>query len=239
VKHLDLKAIPWLPGGVNSWDLARNRQEVYLLVYPRDGTGTGKLKVCRLDGTPVDKLGQRVRSFVRGIALSPDERWLLLAQEAREESPLDVPSRAPVVRRGPLASGNEALMANRTSICLLSLVNDEAIEITGDAYHASWAPDSQSVTYLRAWELWRLNLSDLKEKRMAWREPGRKGHPGYDEPPTWSPDGKRLVVCIGDDDYNVQIPSLLLDFPRHEYIVVPTFMDGAVWSPIPRPFVGK
>jgi hypothetical protein len=243
VKHPDLKAIPWLPGGAYWWDVARSRQEVYLLIG--QGKEEQKLMVRRLDGTPVDKLGQRVRSFVRGMALSPDERWLLVAQEARKESPLDAPPPGPVIRRGPLAFGNEALTANRTSICLLSLVNDEAIEIAGDACKGSWAPDSQSVTYLRGRELWRLNLSDLKEERIARSEPSREGGPSFSEPATWSPDGKRLVICIGEDaDYAdldgfATIPSLLLDFPRHEYIIVSTFLNGAVWSPVPRPFLEK
>jgi hypothetical protein len=117
-------------------------------------------------------------------------------------------------------------------------VNDEAIEIGGVAYYGSWAPDSKSVTYLRAWELWCLHLSNLKEERIAWREPSRKGHPSYSEPPVWSPDGKRLIACIGEEvDYTT--PSLLLDFPRHEFIVVPFLLRGAVWAPIPRPFVGQ
>ncbi len=236
VKHLDLKAIPWSPGGVLFWDLARSRQEIYLSVH--QGDGPIQLIVRRLDGTPVDKFGQRVRTYVRGIALSPDERWLLVARGTDPGSPQDAPPGASVVRRGSLASINEAPMANRTCICLLGLVNDEAIEIAGDAYYGSWAPDSQSVTYLRNWELWRLNLSDLKEERIAWREPSRPGHPIYYEPPTWSPDGKHLVVCLGEDaDYST--PSLLLDFPRHEYIVLWDWLRDAVWSPVPRPFLGK
>jgi hypothetical protein len=94
------------------------------------------------------------------------------------------------------------------------------------------------VTYLRDWELWRLHLSELKEERIAWREPSRKGRPIYSEPPAWSPDGKHLVVCLGEDaDYST--PSLLLDFPRHEYIIVPMLLRGAVWAPIPRPFLEK
>ena len=172
------------------------------------------------------------------MALSPDERWLLVEHWADKDYPLDAPPRAPVVRRGPLASINEALTANRRCICLLSLVNDEAIEIAGDAYWGSWAPDSQSVTYLRNWELWRLHLSDLKEERIAWREPSRKGFPIYSEPPTWSPDGKHLVVCIGEDTDD-EIPSLLLDFPRHEYIIVREDLRDAGWSPFPRPFLGE
>ncbi len=238
VKHLDLKAISWLPGVVDSWDLARSRQEIYLLVVQSYAATTGTLMVRRLDGTPVDKLGQRVRNYVPDMALSPDERWLLVQHWAGKDYPLDAPARAPVVRRGSLASINEALTANRRCICLLSLVNDEAIEIAGEAHRSSWAPDSQSVTYLRNWELWRLHLSDLKEERIAWREPSRKGFPTYSEPPTWSPDGKHLVVCIGEDTA-AEIPSLLLDFPRHEYIIVPMLLRGAVWSPVPRPFLGK
>lgn len=234
VKHVDLKAIPWLPGEVNSWDLARRRQEVYLLVG--QGEEELKLMVRRLDGTPVDKLGQHVQNGVTDMALSPDERWLLVEHGGSRNYALDAPPRAPVVRRGPLASVNEALVANRRCICLLSLVNDEAIEIAGDAYRGSWAPDSQSVTYLRDWEMWRLNLSDLKEERIAWREPSRGGSPIWYEPPTWSADGKHLVVCIGEDTA-YDVPSLLLDFPRHEYIVVPRLLRDAVWSPIPRPFL--
>lgn len=237
VKHLDLKAIPWWPGGALLWDLARSRQEIYLLVS--QGDGKPKLMVCRLDGTPVDKLGQRVRNYVTGMALSPDERWLLVQHWADKDNPLDAQAGSPIVRRGPRASVDEALTANRRCICLLSLVNNEAIEIAGDAYRGSWAPDSKSVTYLRDWELWRLNLSDLKEERIVWREPGREGHPTFSEPAIWSPDGKHLVVCIGDDADRYDIPSLLLDFPRHEFIVVPILLRGAVWSPIPRPFLGK
>ncbi len=239
VEHLDLKAVPWWPGEAIEWDLARSRQEIYVLVIQGDGTRTGTLMVRRLDGTPVDKLGQRVRSYGgTRIALSPDERWLLVQHWADSDYPLDTSARAPVVRRGPRASVNESLTANRTCICLLGLVNDEAIEIVGDPYYGSWAPDSQSVTYLRPWELWRLNLSDLKEERIAWHEPSRKGHPVYPEPPTWSPDGKHLVVCLGEDADN-DIPSLLLDFPRHEFIIVRENLRGAIWSPIPRPFLGK
>ena len=70
------------------------------------------------------------------MALSPDERWLLVEHGTKKEYPLDAPPHATVVRRGPLASVNEALMANRKCICLLSLVNDEAIEIAGDPYDA-------------------------------------------------------------------------------------------------------
>ena len=71
-----------------------------------------------------------------------------------------------------------------------------------------------------------LNLSDLKEERIAWREQSRKGNPIYPEPPTWSPDGKHLIVCLGEDaDYST--PSLLLDFPRHEFIVVPMLLHSA------------
>ncbi len=236
VKHLDLRAIPWSPGGVGDWDLARGRQEIYLFIFK--GDGTGNLIVRRLDGTPVDKLGQRVRTYLSKMVLSPDERWLLMEHRADEDYPLDAAPRAPVVRRGPLASVNEVLMANRTSICLLGLVNDEAIEIAGDAYSGTWAPDSQSVTYLRDWELWRLHLPDLKEERIAWREPSWKGKPSFTEPPTWSPDGKHLVVCIGADAGD-DIPSLLLDFSRHEFIVVPDDLRGAVWSPTPKPFLEK
>jgi len=235
VAHLDLKAVPWWPGGVGSWDFARSRKEIYLVVGKSDGIAN--LIVRRLDGTPVDKLGQRVR--VSSIALSPDERWLLVEHGAKKESPQDAQARATVVRRGPLASVDEALTSNRRCICLLSLVNDEAIEIGGDAYYGSWAPDCKSVTYLRDWELWRLHLSDLKEERIAWREPGRKGDPTFSEPATWSPDGKHLVVCIGDDEDSYDIPTLLLDFPRQEYIIVPMLLRGAFWAPIPRPFVGQ
>jgi hypothetical protein len=236
VRQLDLRAVPRWPGEAFLWDLARSRQEIYLLVG--QGDGEPKLMVRRLDGTPVDKLGQRVRNYVPGMALSPDERWLLVQHWAGKDYPLDAPPRAPVVRRGPLASINEALTANRRCICLLSLVNDEAIEIAGEAHRGSWVPDSRSVTYLRNWELWRLHLSDLKEERMAWREPSRKGPPTFSEPPTWSPDGKHLVVCIGEDTVG-EIPSLLLDFPRHEYIVLLDWLRDAVWSPIPRPFLGE
>jgi hypothetical protein len=236
VKHLDLKAIPWSPEGVGDWDLARSRQEIYLLVLK--GDGTGNLIVRRLDGAPVDKLGQRVRTYSSRMALSPDERWLLMEHEADKDYPLNAQTSSTVVRRGPLASVNEVLAANRTSICLLGLVTDEAIEIAGDAYKGTWAPDSQSVTYLRDWELSRLKLSDLKEERIAWREPSCKGEAPYTEPPTWSPDGKHLVVCIGAENGS-EIPMLLLDFPRHEFIVVPEDMRGAVWSPIPRPFLGR
>ncbi len=239
VAKLDLKSVPQWPGEALQWDLARSRKEIYLLVVARgDKTGTGTLMVRRIDGTPVDKLGQRVRIYVSSMALSPDERWLLVQHWAGRDYPLDAPSHARVVRRGSLASVNEALTANRRCICLLSLVNDEAIEITGEAHRGSWAPDSKSVTYLRNWELWRLHLSDLKEERIAWREPSRKGHPIYSEPATWSPDGKRLIVCIGEDADN--IPTLLLDFSRREFIVVVRKdMSGAVWSPFPRPFVEK
>jgi hypothetical protein len=236
VKHLDLKAIPWWPGGAGDWDLARTRQEIYLFILK--GDGTGNLIVRRLDGTLTDKLGQRARTYSSKMVLSPDERWLLVEHRADKDHPLDVPPGAPIVRRGPVACVNEALMGNRTCICLLGLVKDEAIEIAGDAYRGSWAPDSQSVTYLRKWELWRLNLSDFKEERIAWREPSQKGGPSYYEPPTWSPDGKHLAVCIGEDSGH-DIPTLLLDFPRHEFIIVPTLLRGAVWSPIPRPFFGK
>jgi hypothetical protein len=238
VKHLDLKAIPWWPGGAGDWDLARTRQEIYLFILKGDGTGTGNLIVRRLDGTLTDKLGQRARTYSSKMVLSPDERWLLVQHWVDKDYPLDTPPGPPVVRRGPLASVNEALMANRTCICLLGLVNDEAIEIAAEAHRGSWVPDSQSVTYLRNWELWRLHLSDLKEERIAWREPSGKGGPGYSEPPTWSPDGKHLVVCIGEDTVG-EIPSLLLDFPRHEYIVLLDWLRGAVWAPIPRPFLGK
>jgi hypothetical protein len=237
VALFDLTAVPHWPGEAIEWDLARGRKEIYLLVFPGNGP-FGNLVVRRLDGTPVDKLGQRVRIYVSNMALSPDERWLLVEHEADKESPQDTKTSSTTVRRGPLASVNEALTVARKSICLLGLVNDEAIEIAGDAYYGSWGPDSQSVTYLRDWELWHLNLSDLKEERIAWREPSRKGHPIYPEPPTWSPDGKHLVVCLGEDaDYST--PSLLLDFPRHEFIVVWDLLRGAVWSPIPRPFLGK
>jgi hypothetical protein len=237
VAQLDLTAVPQWPGEAFAWDLARGRKEIYLLVFPGNGS-FGNLVVRRLDGTPVDKLGQRVRIYVSSVALSPDERWLLVEHRADKEDSQDAQARSTAIRRGPLASVNEALTAARKSICLLGLVNDEAIEIAGDAYHGSWAPDSQSAMYMRDWELWRLNLSDLKEERIAWREPGRKGHPGYAEPLTWSPDGKRLVVCLGEEtDYTIS--TLLLDFPRHEYIVVPMLLRGAVWSPIPRPFLDR
>ncbi len=239
VEKLDLKSVPQWPGYANAWDLARSRKEIYLLVVQRDDYTYGNLIVRHLDGTPVDKLGQRVRNYVTDMALSPDERWLLVQHWAGKDYPLDAPPRAPIVRRGSLASINEALTANRRCICLLSLVNDEAIEIAGEVDRASWAPDSKSVTYLRPWELWRLNLSDLKEERIAWREPGRRGHPTFSEPATWSPDGKHLVVCIGDDEDSYDIPTLLLDFPRHEFMVVPELLRGAVWAPIPRPFVGQ
>jgi hypothetical protein len=236
VAQLDLTAASQWPGEAFLWDLARSRKEIYLLVG--QGDGEPKLMVRRLDGTPVDKLGQRVRNYVTYMALSPDERWLLVEHDAKEESPQDAKTLSTAVRHGPLTSVNDALVASRKSICLLSLVNDEAIEVAGDAYYGTWAPDSQSVTYLRDWELWRLNLSDLKEERIAWREPGGKGHAGYSEPATWSPDGKHLVVCLGEDaDYTT--PSLLLDFPRHEYIIAPMLLRDAVWSPIPRPFLGK
>jgi len=238
VAHLDLKAVPWWPGRVNSWDFARSRKEIYLFVVQVDDYTFGNLIVRRLDGTPVDKIGQRVRNYVTRMALSPDERWLLVEHGADRDYPQDAQARSTVVRRGPLASVNEALTANRTSICLLGLVNDEAIEIAGEMDRASWAPDSKSVTYLRPWELWRLNLSDLKEERIAWREPSRKGRPTYPVQPTWSSDGKRLFVGIGeDDDYHLQ--TLLLDFPRHEFIVVAQDLRDAVWAPIPRPFVGE
>jgi len=236
--QLDLKAMPQWPGQAHAWDLARGRKEIYLLVTEDMHQTLGKLVVRRLDGTPVDKLGQRVRSYLSKIALSPDERWLLVEHRAEKESPQGAPPRTPIVHRGPLASVDEALTAARRSICLLSLVSDEAVEIAGGAYESTWAPDSQSVTYLREWELWRLNLSDLKEERIAWREPSRKGHPTFYEPATWSPDGKHLVVCIGEDtDYD--IPTLLLDFPRHEFIIVPMLLRDAVWSPVPRPFLEK
>jgi len=238
VAKLDLKSVPQWPGYANAWDLARSRGEIYLFVVQRDDYTYGNLIVRRLDGTLVDKLGQRVRNYATDMALSPDEKWLLVQHWADKDYPLDAQASSPVVRRGPLVSVNEALVAARKSICLLSLVNDEAIEIAGDAYYGSWAPDSKSVTYLRDWELWRLNLSDLKEERIAWREPSRKGHPTYPEPATWSPDGKRLFVCIGEDADNTA-PTLLLDFPRREYIVVPGLMRDAVWAPIPRPFVGE
>ena len=93
------------------------------------------------------------------------------------------------------------------------------------------------MTYLRDWELWRLNLADLKEERMAWREPSRKGGPIYSEPATWSPDGKHLVVCIGEDANNT--PSLApgLSPARVHYRVED--LSGEVWSPIPRPFIGR
>jgi len=238
IEHLDLKAVPQWPGNAIEWDLARSRKEIYLLVVQRDDYTYGNLIVRRLDGTLVDKLGQRVRIYVSSMALSPDEKWLLVEHGTREESPQDANASSTVVRRGSLASVEEALSAARSSICLLSLVNDEAIEIAGEVDRASWAPDSKSVTYLRPWELWRLNLSDLKEERIAWREPSRKGHPTYPVQPTWSPDGKRLIVCIGEDANN-DIPTLLLDFPRHEFVVTPEFLRGAVWAPIPRPFVGE
>jgi len=238
VAKLDLKSVPQWPGKALQWDLARSRKEIYFLLVQGDDYTYGNLTVRRLDGTPVDKLGQRVRIYVSSMALSPDEKWLLVEHGTREESPQDANASSTVVRRGSLASVEEALSAARKSICLLSLVSNEAIEIAGDADEGSWAPDSKSVTYLRAWELWHLNLSDLKEERIAWREPSRKGHPTYYEPPTWSPDGKRLIVCIGEDANN-DIPTLLLDFPRHEFVVTPEFLRGAVWAPIPRPFVGE
>ena len=235
VARLDLKAIPWWPGAVVAWDLARSRREIYLLVHPRDGTGPATVMVRRLDGTTVRNLGWRLRPYPTGIALSPDERWLLVEHWTDRDYPSHASSRAPDVRRDPLASLNETLREHRRRIWLLSLVNDEAIQIAGDARYGSWVPDSQSVTYLRDWELWRFNLSDLKEERIAWREPSHERRPSYDEPPTWSSDGKHLVVCIGEDT-GYDIPSLLLDFPRHEFIVVPMLLRGAVWSPIPRPF---
>jgi hypothetical protein len=189
--QLNLKAVPHWPGRAWAWDLARSRKEIYLLVTEDVQQSLGKLVVRRLDGTLTDKLGQRVRIWGSSMALSPDERWLLVEHDADFHYPQDAPPSGPIVHRGPLASISEALTANRRTICLLSLVNDEAIEIAGDAFYGSWAPDSQSMTYLRNWELWRLNLSDLKEERIAWREPSRS-HPIYPEPPTWSPDGKHL-----------------------------------------------
>jgi hypothetical protein len=230
------RALQW-PGEVHCWDFARSREELYLLL-DEERSGTSRLRVRKLDGTFVDRFGQQVQLFRCGLSLSPDEHWLLVEHGSRGTSQ---PFVGPPVRRLGAAGIASPLMAERPSILVIDLESGDAIEVTDGGREATWTPDSKAITYLREWELWRLDLATRARERLAWREPSAPGaKPMYFEPATWSGDGSRLFVDLGgnagSDDDEDDIFTLVLDFRRCEFLVLPGELRGAIWSPVPHPF---
>lgn len=232
-------AAQW-PGRAYDWVFSHQRGELYLVVAEsRDGHA--RLRARQLDGTLVDRLGHEVRLWRSSLRLSPDEHWLLVEHGVKVEERRPEPEPIAPVRRLARDEVAAPLVAARASCVLIDLESGEGIELADGAHECTWSPDSKSVTYLRDWDLWRLDVATLARERLAWREPSVPGAtPNYWVEPTWSPDGARLLVNVGGtsqrdrgEDYDY---SLLLDFPHREYVVVPSYLSGAVWSPVARPF---
>jgi len=244
-------------GRAYAWDFSRKRGELYLLVDEERKGGRARLRVRRLDGSLVDRQRLEMPLWLSGMALSPDERWLLLEHGVKDGEGDASPASGPPARKLGPDEIAVTLVESRACFVVIDLENGGAIDVADGGHECIWAPDSKTVTYLRDWELVRLDLDTLAQSRLAWREPSQPGaKPSYYAPATWSPDGNRLWMNLGGNIYTPpesedrslldrllhepkqvrDIQTLVLDFPRHEFLVLPEYLRDAVWSPIAHPF---
>lgn len=226
-------------GTAYSWEFSRRRGEIYLLVdEQRSGTDTMQLRARRLDGGLVDRLDAAVGGWRRALALSPDERWLLLERGSVQYFSDEPPVVEPRARTFSAGDRADVLAASRAGFVLLDLERGGGIEMLDRAYACTWTPDSTAITYLRHWELCRFDVDRRTWERLAYREPTSPHvEPIYFQPPVWSSNGVRMIVSIGESGYpDVDHHSLILDFDRREYVLLDAELENATWAPVPHPF---
>src|SRR5690606_6731459 len=142
------------------------------LLYTRvDGTGLSVMRVSALGGAPTRVLLDDTVQRVRGMAVSPDGRWLACAARGDAAAPyrivlagLDGEGRRLVSRpqAGSLGDVDPRISADGRSIFFVRALN----EVTRDLYRTT--PEGGSAT--------RLTFDNRKINGLAW-----------------SPDGKRLL----------------------------------------------
>lgn len=239
-----------LTARTSSWELSLERGEWYVIRTARPGWA---VDVRGLDGSLSRSISLTGGNF-GNLALSPDERWLLVERpsipghpEARNTVDMTLEERRDFAR------------LHHAGFVFVDLETDELREGASFGHACAWSPDGRRVAFLAPWELWMFDVESGESTLLARRE-GSKGpldaQPTYVGRPVWSACGTKLAVMIGGEFVrglshveerwfgkltspdSMDTPTLLIDFARSEFMVFDTDAREAVWLPVAQPFAG-
>lgn len=217
-----------LPGDARSWSVAVRRHRLFVLL------SDGCLREISLEGEPQIRAEVELRG-VASIAVSPDEKWLMLECEERPAGP------PPRLRSAPGAWGQlqDSISSKMSGFVLFDLERGEVVRGPDSAGVSCWSPDSRHIAFLVAADSVEIYALASRSARLLVRrsfEPVEKAARAGIRP-LWSGDGRRLAMSLGCYS-RTRGPrvDLAMDLERHEILELPEFGDDSTWAPISAPF---
>lgn len=197
----------------SEWAPAFSPDQRYLTYLAADDNGLTQVFAYQLSDQSVRQLTNSQHS-VEGYLWAPDSQRLLLTLTIGAAEPNKAGTPAPVVinRFKFLEDGVGYLTSQRTHFFIYDLSDQSLTQVTeGDYDHwlPAWAPDGESIAYFSRRDLdihrsinYDVFVRDLGadgQERQISSFSGSDGDPYWISPPTWSPDGQRLVWLQGGE----------------------------------------
>ena len=219
--------------------------------YPGEIYGVG------VDGDGLRRITRRRAANPEGLTWSPDGRWLAFARSANtcnycSEFPFDV-----VVVNG--SSGTERWLApklansrspawsptgrwialegdasQQVSSSSIYVVRDDSSRIRSLTQGArpEWAHDGRELLFLRGSDIWRVGVDGSGARRLARGVRVMDDFGGLLPPPSWSPDGQRIVFARNAGGLRAHIWVMNADGAHKRRLTAGTVEDERpVWSP--------
>ena len=208
---------------VHSWDFSAEEKVLYTITRPKQRlrfTEQRLIEQRNMDGA-VRKVFPRVQGLAESLALSPDERTLLVGRRYGVKAVLPDKSMDDLD-----ASESEHLRQNRWGgFALLDIESCRVREGPERGCEVSWRPDGAQIGFADGW---RLCLWDVPNASVATVILGEDSasdgawHTWQDL--AWSEDGRRLAVTAGT------LPvMLMLDFVSKECMVIGSMGTEKLW----------
>ncbi|HEX5009080.1 MAG TPA: hypothetical protein VFY71_01670 [Planctomycetota bacterium] len=221
-----------LPEVTLSWELSLSRKRLFIVSNPAGKYRPGEphdLDERRLDGH-VEREFDEPAGTAGDLALSPDERWLLV------ERLYKVGKEIPAVQLDDYTRKDFDVLfeAEHGGFVLIDLDSGEVTDGPASGTEAAWASDNRRIAYVDGWDV---NVYDRESQtttqliRGGPEERNWSWETWYE--PTWSASGRRLALTTGGDG-----SMLLLDLDTREFMLVDIQATGKLWAPVPKLFGG-